>query len=258
MPRRRPSASLLPRRADDPLARRDQGRDLLLLGGFKIVEVFGGFSGLSSCRLPAAGACGARRPRAPSLRRSKVLQTTVMVGLVRALAVRRRPARDQGGRRREFEPAADVLRLQAVTMIAGFAVAALGYALLSLREHAALVKASLVALVVRSCCRCALRTRRDRRGDRHRGRGGDADARLRVVSRGRGARAAAEPADLDPRLRGDRAGGRGRLAAARADARRLTLSSAVYFGVLALSGASRGSWTPSSSACVSVRGGEAA
>jgi O-antigen/teichoic acid export membrane protein len=48
----------------------------------------------------------------------------------------------------QFEPAVDVLRLQAVTLIAGFAVGALCYALLSLRQHAALLKASLIALVV--------------------------------------------------------------------------------------------------------------
>ena len=117
---------------------------------FKIVEVFGAFSGLivvSAFPLLARAA----RDDLERLRYgvSKVLQTTVMVGTWFALSLFvGAPLAIQIVAGDQFEPAADVLRMQAVTMIAGFAVAALGYALLSLRQHAALLKASLVALVV--------------------------------------------------------------------------------------------------------------
>ena len=117
---------------------------------FKIVEVFGGFSGII---VVAAFPLLARAAR-DDLERlrdgiSKVLQTTVMVGSWFALSLFvGAPLAIEVVAGEEFEPAVDVLRLQATTMIAGFAVAALGFALLSLREHAALLKASLVALVV--------------------------------------------------------------------------------------------------------------
>jgi O-antigen/teichoic acid export membrane protein len=117
---------------------------------FKIVEVFGGFSGII---VVAAFPLLARAAR-DDLERlrygiSKVLQTTVMIGSWFALSLFvGAPLAIKVIAGEQFEPAVDVLRLQATTMIAGFAVAALGYALLSLREHAALLKASLVALVV--------------------------------------------------------------------------------------------------------------
>jgi len=117
---------------------------------FKIVEVFGGFAGII---VVAAFPLLARAAR-DDLERlrygiSKVLQTTVMVGSWFALSLFvGAPLAIKIVAGEQFEPAVDVLRVQATTMIAGFAVATLGYALLSLREHASLVKASLVALVV--------------------------------------------------------------------------------------------------------------
>jgi O-antigen/teichoic acid export membrane protein len=117
---------------------------------FKIVEVFGGFSGII---VVAAFPLLARAAR-DDLERlrygiSKVLQTTVMVGSWFSLSLFvGAPLAIKIVAGAQFAPAVDVLRLQATTMIAGFAVATLGYALLSLREHAALLKASLIALVV--------------------------------------------------------------------------------------------------------------
>jgi O-antigen/teichoic acid export membrane protein len=117
---------------------------------FKVVEVFGGFS---ATIVAAAFPLLARAAR-DDLERlrygfSKVLQTTVMVGSWFALSLfvgAPFAIHVIGGP--EFGPAVDVLRLQATTMIAGFSVAALGYTLLSLHQHAALLKASLIALVV--------------------------------------------------------------------------------------------------------------
>jgi O-antigen/teichoic acid export membrane protein len=117
---------------------------------FKIVEVFGGFSGIIVVAAFPILARAARDDR-ERLRYgiSKVLQTTVMVGAWFSLSLFvGAPLAIEIVAGEGFEPAVDVLRLQATTTIAGFAVATLGYALLSLREHAALVKASLVALVV--------------------------------------------------------------------------------------------------------------
>jgi O-antigen/teichoic acid export membrane protein len=117
---------------------------------FKIVEVFGGFAGLlvaSSFPVLARAA----RDDLDRLRYglSKVLQTTVMLGSWFALSLFvGAPLAVKVVAGAQFEPAVEVLRALAWTLIAGFAVAALGYALLSLREHAALLKASLVALVV--------------------------------------------------------------------------------------------------------------
>jgi O-antigen/teichoic acid export membrane protein len=117
---------------------------------FKIVEVFGGFSGMI---VVSAFPVLARAAR-DDLERlryglSKVLQTTVMVGSWFALSLFvGAPLAIKIVAGPEFNPAVDVLRIQASSMIAGFAVATLGYALLSLREHAALLKASLAALVV--------------------------------------------------------------------------------------------------------------
>jgi O-antigen/teichoic acid export membrane protein len=117
---------------------------------FKIVEVFGGFSGIIVVTAFPVLARAAR----DDLERlryglTKVLQTSVMLGSWFALSLFvGAPLAIKIVAGPQFEPAVDVLRMQAVTMIAGFAVAALGYALLSLRQHAALLKASLAALVV--------------------------------------------------------------------------------------------------------------
>jgi len=117
---------------------------------FKIVEVFGGFSGMiviSAFPLLARAA----RDDMERLRYglSKVLQTTVMVGTWFALSLFvGAPLAIDIVAGTQFEPAVDVLRIQAPSMIAGFAVATLGYALLSLREHGALLKASLAAFGV--------------------------------------------------------------------------------------------------------------
>jgi len=117
---------------------------------FKIVEIFGGFSGIIVVTAFPVLARAAR----DDLERlrygvGKLLQTTVMVGAWFALSLFvGAPLAISVIAGEQFEPAVDVLRLQAVTLIAGFAVGALGYALLSLRQHAALLKASLIALVV--------------------------------------------------------------------------------------------------------------
>ena len=117
---------------------------------FKIVEIFGGFSGIIVVTAFPVLARAAR----DDLERlrygvGKLLQTTVMVGAWFALSLFvGAPLAISVVAGEQFEPAVDVLRLQAVTLIAGFAVGALGYALLSLRQHAALLKASLIALVV--------------------------------------------------------------------------------------------------------------
>jgi O-antigen/teichoic acid export membrane protein len=117
---------------------------------FKIVEVFGGLSGMivvSAFPVLARAA----RDDIERLRYGlgKVLQTTVMVGSWFALSLYvGAPLAIDVVAGSQFEPAVGVLRIQAPAMIAGFAVAALGYALLSLREHAALLKGSLVAFGV--------------------------------------------------------------------------------------------------------------
>jgi O-antigen/teichoic acid export membrane protein len=117
---------------------------------FKIVEIFGGFSGIIVVTAFPVLARAAR----DDLERlrygvAKVLQTTVMVGAWFSLSLFvGAPLAIKVVAGEQFEPAVDVLRMQAATLIAGFAVGALGYALLSLRQHAALLKASLIALVV--------------------------------------------------------------------------------------------------------------
>jgi O-antigen/teichoic acid export membrane protein len=117
---------------------------------FKIVEVFGGVSGII---VVSAFPVLARAAR-DDLERlryglSKVLQTTMMVGSWFALSLFvGAPLAIDIVAGAPFEPAVIVLRIQAATLIAGFALGALGYALLSLREHAALLKASLAAFGV--------------------------------------------------------------------------------------------------------------
>lgn len=117
---------------------------------FKIVEIFGGFAGIIAVTAFPVLARAAR----DDLERlrygvGKVLQTTVMIGAWFSLSLFvGAPLAISVVAGEQFEPAVDVLRAQAVTLIGGFAVAALGYALLSLRQHAALLKASLIALVV--------------------------------------------------------------------------------------------------------------
>lgn len=117
---------------------------------FKIVELVGGFSGLIvGVAFPVLAR--AARDDLERLRYglTKVLQTTVMVGSWFSLCIFvGAPLAIDLLAGPEFAPAVDVLRLQAVTLVAGFAVSALAYALLSLRQHAALLRASCVALVV--------------------------------------------------------------------------------------------------------------
>jgi O-antigen/teichoic acid export membrane protein len=117
---------------------------------YKIVEILGGFAGLTVGVAFPVLARAARDDR-QRLRYgvTRVFETTLMAGcwLSLALFVSAPLAIDivAGA---DFEPAVEVLRWQALTLIPGFALASLGYALLSVREHRALLVGSLIALLV--------------------------------------------------------------------------------------------------------------
>jgi O-antigen/teichoic acid export membrane protein len=117
---------------------------------YKIVEILGGFAGLTVGVAFPVLARAARDDR-ERLRYgvTRLLETTLMAGCWLALALLvGAPLAIDLVAGEEFEPAVEVLRWQALTLIPGFALASLGYALLSLREHRALLLASLIALLV--------------------------------------------------------------------------------------------------------------
>lgn len=125
---------------------------------FKIVEILGGFAGLT---VGVAFPVLARAARDDSERLrygvTRLLETTLMVGSWLALMVFiGAPLAIDLVAGDEFEPAVEVLRVQAITLIAGFTLASLGYALLSLREHRALLVGSLIALIVSVAASLAL------------------------------------------------------------------------------------------------------
>jgi O-antigen/teichoic acid export membrane protein len=125
---------------------------------YKIVEILGGFAGLTVGVAFPILARAARDDR-QRLRYgvTRVFETTLMAGcwLALMLFVGAELAIDLVAGA-DFEPAVEVLRWQALTLIPGFALATLGYALLSLREHGALLIGSLVALVVSVVAAAAL------------------------------------------------------------------------------------------------------
>lgn len=125
---------------------------------YKIVEILGGFAGLTVGVAFPVLARAARDDR-QRLRygATRLFETTLMAGcwLALVLFVGAELAIDVVAGE-EFEPAVEVLRWQAFTLIPGFALASLGYTLLSLREHRALLVATLIALVVSVAASVAL------------------------------------------------------------------------------------------------------
>ncbi|HEV3319567.1 MAG TPA: oligosaccharide flippase family protein [Solirubrobacteraceae bacterium] len=117
---------------------------------FKVVEVVGGTSGLiASSAFPIFARAGRDDHERLRYAAAKVSDTAVIAGTYITLSlVIAAPfviAVVGGG---AFKAAVPVLRIQAVALLGGFLAATLGYTLLSLRMHGALLRVTLAALLV--------------------------------------------------------------------------------------------------------------
>jgi len=116
---------------------------------FKVVEVLGGTSGLiASSAFPIFARAGRDDHERLRYATGRVFDTALIVGVFITLSlVVAAPFVIEVVGGGEFAAAVPVLRLQALAMLGGFMAASLSYTLLSLRMHAALLRATLGALV---------------------------------------------------------------------------------------------------------------
>jgi O-antigen/teichoic acid export membrane protein len=117
---------------------------------FKVVEVIGGTSGLiASSAFPVFARAGRDDHERLRYAVGKVGDTALIAGVFVTLSlVVAAPFVIEVLGGSSFAPAVPALRLQALALLGGFLAATWSYTLLSLRMHGALLRATLVALVV--------------------------------------------------------------------------------------------------------------
>jgi O-antigen/teichoic acid export membrane protein len=117
---------------------------------FKVVEVIGGTSGLiASSAFPVFARAGRDDHERLRYAVGKVGDTALIAGTYVTLSlVVAAPFVIEVIGGKAFAPAVPVLRLQAVALLGGFLAATWSYTLLSLRMHGALLRVTLVALVI--------------------------------------------------------------------------------------------------------------
>lgn len=117
---------------------------------YKVVEVLGGTSGLiASTAFPVFARAGRDDHERLQTAVSKVSDTALIAGVYVSLSLAVAAPfviSVLGGP--SYAPAVPVLRLQAVALVGGFLAGTWSYTLLSLRMHAALLRATLTALLV--------------------------------------------------------------------------------------------------------------